>query len=106
MIESTLLTPDDLIIKAKIADRANIKTLKGKKTWNDKFLNGLIKQFGSFKKFIEKVDFDIAVGIIYDKDKRIKTCTLCGLEMPIGAMLSVHRKTCISRKRNRWRNQS
>ena len=100
MKETSLLTPQDKIIKARIADRASSNRIRWTKEKRenvkkyDDYINGLIRQFGSFKKFIEKVDFDIELGLVYDRDNRTKTCAICGEVMPIHAMLSVHRKRC------------
>ncbi len=100
MDKTRLLTPQDEIIKSRIADRQKnnrIRWTKEKKEnikKYDEFINGLIRQFGSFKKFIEKVDFDIELGLVYDRDNKTKTCSICGEVMPIHAMLSVHRKRC------------
>lgn len=94
MNETSLLAPEDKIIKARIADRANSNKIRDLRHVESKYLQSLISQFGSFKKFIEKVDFDIDCGLVYDRDERTKTCTICGEMMPIHAMLSAHRKHC------------
>lgn len=88
MTETSLLTPEDIEIQKKIEARTINRSIN--KFHEPKYF----KEFRQFRKFIERLEIDAAIGLHYDCQNKTKTCLKCGEVLPIGSSLASHNQRC------------
>ena len=100
-LDTELLTPQDLEIQKRIADRVTYRNRERvkKPTINiDIKSDGLRSPFRQFREFFNVIEWDLFRDLFYHRDRGTKVCLRCGHEMAIGCELPFHyREHCRGR---------